>query len=888
MKWLHISDIHYDSNSSTFATEQLLANLKTLFDEGIRVDEVFYTGDFRYFPTQPKATREIAQQAADKLREIASWVGVHEAEKIHITPGNHDIVRKDSSVLEHIFSKYDSATGKIPEFIDRDGSKKFSCSKYLWSQFEFFFWVAEELNNQIWSNPSEDNQLLYHRVGKIADKYNVVYLNTALDCGQSKERGQLKVGFEHINQALKALSDQLPTIVLGHHGLGCFTRKERERIKKIFHEYNIKLYLCGDEHVGGIDEFNSTLQLTAGCLNQAGGVQPTFYIGNINTDGSFSVEAYIYHEGEYPGWTLYTPMCNKISTWTTRMFPAIQITNDVVFGRDDKIREITDYLSSSRETIAEVWGIAGIGKTTVCNEVINALNIPTILVDTKSSNTTTAIQRSILKQLGVNVDKVDIDPDKYAELLMHKAKERQMLLYLDNAEWPIMKDRTLFPAWLYNFVRESKWNVLYSTQEPLNAERYIKSFPLESLEDDDAYNMFISRRCEADEKEHLTDEEKELARDIAVNLLSCYPIAIVLATSQMQNMRYSLTELANALKKRVKFEFTDDHGDHHRSISAALSLTVAGIDSDETSTQAKELWAMLAQYPGKFTDDLFSLAYGDKTKYYDARLVLRKFGLIAKDGYAMLEPIKAEALNFTQEEKETSRNLLFKTLANLFMKGFDARSEDRQKWHHLSLACFEFALLLLSDSNLNSFDMVQSVVSSAHNYFQFAPHISLETLHKLEQLYRDERANLGLANVLKAMGDLESRLGQIDAAQNHYGQAEQLYRDERDNLGLANVLQAMGDLERRLGQIDAAISKYLIALGLYGQEQELMGRTYCLAELCRAYAIKKDKPRFREYAKATVDAIGSVSNDVAKYAVACIQEAMDAMGVSLDDKDDHS
>ena len=94
----------------------------------------------------------------------------------------------------------------------------------------------------------------------------------------------------------------------------------------------------------------------------------------------------------------------------------------------------------------------------------------------------------------------------------------------------------------------------------------------------------------------------------------------------------------------------------------------------------------------------------------------------------------------------------------------------------------------------------------------------------------------------------------------------------------------MGDLERRLGEIDAAISNYSIALGLYGSEQEPRGRVYCLSELCRAYAQKNDEPHFFEYAKAVAEALESVSADVAGYAAACVREAMSIMGIPLNDE----
>jgi len=156
-----------------------------------------------------------------------------------------------------------------------------------------------------------------------------------------------------------------------------------------------------------------------------------------------------------------------------------------------------------------------------------------------------------------------------------------------------------------------------------------------------------------------------------------------------------------------------------------------------------------------------------------------------------------------------------------------------------------------------------------------------------EQLYRSERDNLGLANVLRAIGDLERRLGDIDAALKHYADAEQLYRSERNNLGLANVLKAMGDLERRLGDIDAAISKYQLALELYDREREPMGRVYCMAELCRAYAIKRDEPHSLEYAKAITEVLGSVDENVAGYAIECLREAMNMMGFLANNNDEH-
>ncbi|MDR0966472.1 MAG: tetratricopeptide repeat protein, partial [Myxococcales bacterium] len=84
-----------------------------------------------------------------------------------------------------------------------------------------------------------------------------------------------------------------------------------------------------------------------------------------------------------------------------------------------------------------------------------------------------------------------------------------------------------------------------------------------------------------------------------------------------------------------------------------------------------------------------------------------------------------------------------------------------------------------------------------------------------EKLYREERHNLGLAQVLFSKGALERHLGQIEEAQKHYAEAEKLYREERDNLGLAKVLLSMASLELRLDQNEEAQKHYAEAEKLY-------------------------------------------------------------------------
>ena len=822
MKWLHISDLHYNPAKANFDTKQLLSKLISYIgDHNIAVDEIFFTGDFRFAEAQ-EATIENARLAAKKLIEIADIAGVRDAIHIHIVPGNHDLEWGDAFLFNQANEQYNHHGEYAGHIIQNNN--KIRCIDYLSSRFQFFLWIAAELNNGIWINSLVDLKPINIRTGKIGEKFNVIYLNTALGCGQNVERTQLRVGYEYIAKTIESIDAGIPTIVLGHHGLGCMARKERERIKEILNQKNVKLYLCGDEHIGGIDEYGTMLQLTAGCLNQEEkGIEPTFYIGEMEDNGSFEVNAYTYQSGAYTGWSRCEPICDRISKITTRMFPRVE---DRVFGRKNEIKGISELVASPRGKIVEVWGVAGVGKTTVCHEVLKCVEMAHISVDTRLYNTTTEIQRNILLQLGIDVDNANIAPNDYGDVLVKAAKKTRKLLYLDNAETPIIKNRALFSSWLLSFAHESGWRVMYSTQIQLDSE-HIESIALGPLPNDDAFRLFKSRRWKSNMHLILNETDKQLAYEIAVDLLSRHPLAIVLATSSKHNKR-TLFEIKSDLQKRIHHQFIDDMDAPHRSMSAALAMTVIGIESDKASELAKELWSVLAQYAGEFNDDLFSLAYDNNTEYSYARLVLREYALIGEQNYAMLEPIKAEAINFSPELITKSRNVLFNTIKTLFDKGRDKMSPDRQKWHEVSVSCLEAALELLASANLEDYKMERFAFQSMYNYFQFSSNKSLIVLHNLVELFRDEQDNLGLANVLQAMGDLERYLGQIDAAKNHYEQAEQLYRDERYNLGLANVLLSMGDLERRLGQIDAAKNHYEQAEQLSRDERYNLGLAFVL------------------------------------------------------------
>ena len=105
------------------------------------------------------------------------------------------------------------------------------------------------------------------------------------------------------------------------------------------------------------------------------------------------------------------------------------------------------------------------------------------------------------------------------------------------------------------------------------------------------------------------------------------------------------------------------------------------------------------------------------------------------------------------------------------------------------------------------------------------------------------------ANLLRSLGDLERRLGNLarpaptmplgslgnlDQARTHYNAALPLFRAERNRLGEANVYTSLGDLFLACEEWTEAKTSYEKALPLYTIEREPLGLAYTLIDLGRA------------------------------------------------------
>lgn len=255
MRFLHISDIHFNPNGDGDSTR----NLRRKFEAYVRekkitkIDEIFFTGDFRHAVKQAgEDIDKVAESSVDFLRYIARCVGVKDDQHIHIVPGNHDLERypytpdeeerarreeTSERKLKKIYESYEREAGQFQGMVDGERALD-----YLRSRFVFFEKCTALLGNKIWDNFSEGPIHHYRDYGE----YGILYLNTAIASGRDNERYNLIIGRDDFFKAVDQAKGK-PLFVLAHNPIYHLERKEEKRIKNILKDSKSPVvWFCGD------------------------------------------------------------------------------------------------------------------------------------------------------------------------------------------------------------------------------------------------------------------------------------------------------------------------------------------------------------------------------------------------------------------------------------------------------------------------------------------------------------------------------------------------------------------------------------------------------------------------------------------------------------------
>ena len=462
MRWLHLSDIHFDPNNDGRSTRWLrdaipeyIRKLKTPFDH------LFITGDFRHAVHQKNQDMDtVAQESVDFIRKVAISAGIisgkDEADvtRIHIVPGNHDLDCLDNDErLSKIREDYDSNKGVFQK----------DDLEYLLSRFQFFQCVLRHLYPDWTDEPSPALFLHHHRA---FDEFSLLCANTSITCGYKDaggkldDRGKIVIGNDELDRALGVIDEKnpnKPVIILAHHSPEFFAVDERRAIETIWNRHkNIKLYLCGDAHKIWFSDRKQVREITAGCLLHADGTEAVFYEGEF-PDGRITAHRWEPNLPE-PDWTPHHLLDDQLMRDITPRRPALIISQDSPVSATEFFRErealiddITARLNS--DSFVVLNGMGGIGKTEFCRKLFaRTINNGWAGVEKVGwFNFATDIATTLYKKWkGLGEDAENISPDDYfmrvvAHIENHE-KPGNILLFLDNVNQPPPQDIKLLES----------------------------------------------------------------------------------------------------------------------------------------------------------------------------------------------------------------------------------------------------------------------------------------------------------------------------------------------------------------------------------------------------------------------------------------------------------
>ena len=241
--FLHLSDLHFACNSSSYNTEEIfLSEFKNIF-LNIKEEEKFLliTGDFHNFSETNYC------KAFKYIKRIVDCIGIDIDKDVFVIPGNHDVGNND--VLKSLYSKDDSDW----EIHNEDAIKglKNKDNRYLKQRlkaFRAYNYFVKSLN--IYSDNVDDDYPSTVHIRTWRNKLNILHLNTALVAKKDEKENQMadvdsaanSDTWEHIDNT------NIPTITIGHNNFYDLKEDQRQSLASTFSTRNVSAYLCGDNH----------------------------------------------------------------------------------------------------------------------------------------------------------------------------------------------------------------------------------------------------------------------------------------------------------------------------------------------------------------------------------------------------------------------------------------------------------------------------------------------------------------------------------------------------------------------------------------------------------------------------------------------------------------
>lgn len=504
-------------------------------------------------------------------------------------------------------------------------------------------------------------------------------------------------------------------------------------------------------------------------------------------------------------------------------------------GRDEVVAELCAHYSGRSSEPRWVTGVAGIGKTEVCREVIRRLSgknprfrMP--MVDCTSSETYLQFYAAVARGLGLEIPAHEAaDPGAF---LLRAIPGDCTGVYFDNFEdiWRGVKpERRELVRWLLA-LRDRGFALLFSTQDPLSPQlgRRVDLAALdggaenaEKLDEAEFWNMdsvklftYIFGDVDRWELPYL----RRLIRQ-----MEGHPLAIVLTATQA---REHLMGLRTLLDRWDAVQEVYRGNERHTSLKNALALVWAEIKDDPAATFYWALHTTCVQpIPVEFHQWLV-----DTPELEAGMDRLRTGSLVRRDGagISMLLPIKMQLPLLIKDWERLRVNPLCHwaaALSKLLDHANDHTNPDDLKAHQLAVELMPqvcHVLGALAEVGERGGDRLCQLLDAARNHYPYYPS-SCDTLKRLAEhpILKDRPEYSGIAYAM--LGDLLGKLGDQNGSKAALEQAEGQFQKAGNDMGLAHTLLAKAKLLRSMRDYPGANTALDQTEKLYRKSKAALG-----------------------------------------------------------------
>lgn len=259
MRWLHLSDIHFNLKGydAKNIQDQLLIKLKEL---NLKMDFILITGDCLYkFGEDSWDSRSVIKY----IKDIANACECP-YKKVYLCPGNHDIDRGNS------------ARNDLIDAI-RNGEKDFS------ENFESLFRTGHDRFQIIYHGVTSNDYEPYMVSAPNKEQYRIISIDSCLLSKDNEDCQKLKVFNEKIYDIGKKIkNDKRINILIMHHGIENLELADARKFEHWVEDNNIDIVFCGHTHRAAVNSYDDLTrdikQFTAGAVVVDDYAVPSFYI----------------------------------------------------------------------------------------------------------------------------------------------------------------------------------------------------------------------------------------------------------------------------------------------------------------------------------------------------------------------------------------------------------------------------------------------------------------------------------------------------------------------------------------------------------------------------------------------------------------------------------